>query len=147
MFEYLFYRIYWWNKVVVKEKDLLVFSSWLGISVFKILNLTTLIFVILIWKGIISDYQKWMQVTLMVSVLLYDYFFYIKNSNYKNIIRKFSNTNKIITKDALLIVYILLTFVLFFAVVITGAKLQNKEFSFYKNQEPLNYSVYDIKKG
>ena len=123
MFDYLFYRIYCWNQVVVKEKDLLIFSTLLGISVFKILNLSTLIFMVLIWRDAISHYQKWMQIVLMCSVLLCDYFLYINGSKYKNIIEKFSGKGKTVTKDVLLVGYIVLTFVLFFLAVLTGAKM------------------------
>lgn len=125
-FNHLFYRIYWWNKTIVKEKDFPVFSSLLGISVFHILNISTLIFIILVY--IFKDpmvYPKWVHLIIMFVVLVLDYFIYIHKKRYKEIIKSSENETKISLKrkDYFSLIYIIVSFGLFIWIIIKGREL------------------------
>lgn len=125
-FNHLFYRIYWWNKVIVKEKDFPVFSSLLGISIFHILNISTLIFIYLVY--VLKDpmaYPKWVHLILMFAVLVLDYFIYIHKGRYKEIIKVSEGETKksLKTKDFISISYILVSFGLLIWIIIKGREL------------------------
>lgn len=125
-FNHLFYRIYWWNKVIVKEKDFPVFSSLLGISIFHILNISTLIFIYLVY--VLKDpmaYPKWVHLILMFAVLVLDYFIYIHKGRYKEIIKVSEGETKksLKTKDFISISYILVSFGLLIWIIIKGRGL------------------------
>src|SRR5690625_3233146 len=125
-FNHLFYRIYWWNKTIVKEKDFPVFSSLLGISVFHILNISTLIFIILVY--IFKNpmvYPKWIHLIIMFAVLVLDYFIYIHKKRYKEIIKSSENETKISLKrkDYFSLIYIIVSFGLFIWIIIKGREL------------------------
>ncbi len=120
-FNHLFYRIYWWNMTIVKEKDFPVFSSLLGISIFQILNISTVIFVFLLY--VLKDpmaYPKWVHLILMFLILILDYFIYIHKGKYKEIIKESENETKeaLRKKDIYSIIYLLLTFGLFVWIII-----------------------------
>lgn len=126
MFDHLFYPIYWWNQNVVKERSLPVFSSLLGVSVFKVLNISTLIFsFLLLYTKDIKDYPKWLYVLMMLAVLITNYFIYIHKRRYKEIIEESKNQGKqkLRRKDIILVIYIIVTFLVFFYVVLEGRKL------------------------
>lgn len=126
MFDHLFYRFYWWNLNVVKERQLPIFSSFLGVSIFKVLNISTLIFTFLLLcvKGN-SVYPKWLHALMMLAMLIVDYFIYIHKGQYKEIIERSKNLEKekLRKKDIIIIVYMILTFVLLFWVIFEGRKL------------------------
>lgn len=126
MFDHLFYRFYWWNLNIVKETGLPVFSSFLGVSVFKTININTLVYVFLVFS--VKDvqlYPKWLHALVMLAVLVLDYFIYIHNGRYKEIIEESKNQakQKLRRKDIIIVIYMILTFVLFFWAIFEGRKL------------------------
>lgn len=125
-FNHLFYRIYWWNRNIVKEKHLPIFSTLLGFSILRILNLTILIFIFLVYyvKNPLV-YPKWLHIILMVVFLIIDYFNYIHNKYYIKIISQAENESKKEKKekDIIIFIYLILTFGLLIFLIAEGRKL------------------------
>lgn len=125
-FDHLFYRIYWWNKKIVKENEIPVFSTLLGLSVFHVLNFTTIIFFYLVY--IQKDpmaYPKSMHIGLMFIIFVIDYFIYINGGRYKRILEasKSENNSSWTGKDIYIIIYIIFTFSTLIWVIIKGRQL------------------------
>jgi len=112
-FNHLFYRIHWWNVKIVKDKDLPIFSTLMGFSVFIIINLSTIIFAfyIFIWKNPL-DYPKIVHFIIMVSVVVINYLIFIHNRKYIQILEMAKSVEKkrIHLNDKLTILYIIITF-------------------------------------
>lgn len=119
---HLFYRIYWWNVRIVKEKNFPLFSALLGISIFHILNFSSIIFALYIFViGDIQLYPKWLHILLMFLILTADYFLFVHNGHYKKLIsRNIVSDNKLHKFDYLLILYMLITFGSFIFIIIKG---------------------------
>ncbi len=120
-----FFRIYWWNVQIVKEKELPIFSTLLGIAVLHILNFTTIVFGFITF--VIEDvniYPKWIHIICMLLILIIDYFLFVHKDKYKEIISKnHIPENQIKKLDYLVIFYILLTFVSLAFIIIKGREL------------------------
>ena len=122
-FDYLFYRVYWWNCKIVKEKELPLFSTFMGVSVFHGINVSTVYFFLLYLIDDIQFNNKWIYSLLLCLILLFDYVFYFKSQRYKKIINVYfidiSKSNRLI-KDIILIIYIIISIFLFLWILYTG---------------------------
>jgi len=111
-FDFLFYRIYWWNKDILKEKNTVLFNTIIGLSAFFILNITTLLFGFFLYcLRDSSAYPKWLHIVMMILTVVITYTIYVPK--YKVIIAKFSNTKGFAKRDIYLLAYILVTIILF----------------------------------
>ncbi|AWI25515.1 hypothetical protein HYN49_06175 [Flavobacterium pallidum] len=110
---HFFYRMYWWNTQIVKEKNFPVFSALLGVSVFTMLNITTIIFAYLVFvlKNPLA-YPKWLHIIVSAFALVLNYFIYVHKKKYLSILKTMSEVakSKIRVRDALSTLYILLSF-------------------------------------
>ena len=122
---HLFYRIYWWNVRVVKEKDLPLFSALLGISIFHILNFSAVVFAYYIF--VLKDvqlYPKWLHILFMLLILTIDYFVFVHNGRYKKLISKNVVSDKKFQKlDFVIILYLIFTFAILGFTIIEGREL------------------------
>ena len=122
---HLFYRIYWWNVRIVKDKDFPLFSALLGISVFHIMNFSAVIFAFYIF--ILEDvqlYPDWLHILSMFLILTADYFLFIHNGHYKKLISKEYLVDKKVQKlDWMIILYIFSTFLAVGFVILKGREL------------------------
>ena len=113
---HLFYRIYWWNTKIVKDdKSLAPFSTLLGTSLLKVLNLVSLLYLInryLIQESLFIP--KWLQTIIFLLVIMFDYFNYLYNSKYKSIIKETKDLSKseLKKRDHIVVYYIAITFIL-----------------------------------
>ena len=126
IFDHLFYRVYWWNKSILKEKDFVILSTLLGFSVLHVLNISTIIFVYLVY--VLEDtlaYSKMFHVFLMFTISVIDYFIYIHSKRYISIIHlsQKKNIRKLRILDALVFTYVVFTFGLFIWIIIKGREL------------------------
>lgn len=110
---------------MLKEKEFAVFSSLLGVSVFKVLNVSTLIFLFLIVLNNVQSYPKWFHVVLMFMMLVGDYFLYVHKGKHETIIKESLRLDKKKSraKDFLVVFYMITTFAAFFIAVYEGRKL------------------------
>ena len=122
---HLFYRIYWWNVRIVKEKDLPIFSALLGISILHILNVSAVIFAF--YTFVLKDvqlYPKWLHILIMFLILAIDYFLFVHNGRYKTIISKIDVSDKRFQKlDFAIILYLIFTFAILGFTIIKGREL------------------------
>ena len=122
---HLFYRIYWWNVRIVKEKDFPVFSALLGIAVFHILNFSAIIFAF--YTFVLKDvqlYPKWLHILFMFLILTVDYFLFIHNGHYKKLTSKNDVSDKNFQKlDFAILMYLLSTFAILGFVINKGREL------------------------
>ncbi len=87
LLDHLFYRMYWWNTNIVKEKDLTLFSALLGVATFHVINFSTLIFCYFVFVAKdVTTYPKWAHILLMITILIVDYIYFIHNCRYKKIV-------------------------------------------------------------
>ncbi len=124
---HLFYRIYWWNVHIVKEKDLPLLSALLGTSIFHILNFSAVIFAF--YTFVLKDvqlYPKWLHILFMFLILTIDYFLFVHNGRYKKVISKNVVSDKKFQKlDFVIILYLIFTFAVLVFTMIKGKELQN----------------------
>ena len=123
LFNHLFYRVYWWNRNVLKEKDSLLYSTIIGISVFHALNYCTIIFAFFLY--VIKDplaYPKWAHIIMIVLIPLINYTIYWPKGYYKFVISEASNQPKdtLIKRDYILIAYIIITISSFIYMIVEG---------------------------
>jgi hypothetical protein len=120
-FEHLFYRIYWWNTRIVNNSGSPIFPTLLGISIFHIINISSLVILsFLLFGKDMSNYPKWLHVSGMVLVLLIDYFIYIHGGRFRMIVERVKNKPEAQIKrnDIMTIIYIALSFGLLIYVVL-----------------------------
>lgn len=122
LFDHLFFRIYWWNIKIVKDSDFPIFSALIGLAFFHSLNITTLIFVILIMNDWQMLYHKWVHLFLLFLILLIDFFIYVYKGKSNEIIEVegLKDKRSIIKKDIAILIYMIVSIILFFLVVIIG---------------------------
>jgi hypothetical protein len=118
---HLYYRLHWWNSKIVKDGNLAPFSALLGTSMFKLLNLLSVLYIIfnhILNKNIYLP--KWFQTVIMLSVLILDYFIYIYKSKYKLIKKETENleSKELRKRDIFIITYIFITFSLLIWMII-----------------------------
>ncbi len=114
IFDYYFYRMYWWNTKVVLDFSP-VFSAILGVSVIQDLNLFFIAELFSLWKksiteNIFSDYFS----IIWLIPLLFNLVYYLKKQRYIGIIAKYKNLpiKERKSKDYICIAYTALTFIL-----------------------------------
>lgn len=118
---HLYYRLYWWNSKIVKDGSLAPFSTLLSTSMLKILNLLSILYIVfycVIDKNIFLP--KWLQTIIMISVLVLDYFIYIFNSKYRDILieSKKLGLKELRRRDFIVIAYVIITFALLIWIII-----------------------------
>lgn len=119
--DYLFYKIYWWNTKIIKQKDSPFFYSIMGLSAFYIVNYTTIIFfALLLINGNILIYPKWIQIVVMSIIVCYCYYYYMHKRDRYRIIQYFEGLNAIKIKrlNLSLVIFIILTVVCHIGIVI-----------------------------
>jgi hypothetical protein len=120
IFYHLFYRVYWWNIKVIKEKDFPVLSAYLFVSGLMSINVISLLSILLVF--IIKDPQAapiWNPWIIILITFLPNYFFFIHKKKYKDIIDNSQNLDKVEKRkrDIAILIYILLTFIILILVV------------------------------
>ena len=126
-FDYLFYRIYWWNTKVIKQKESPFFYTIAGVSAFYIINNTTIIISIyLLFNKSISHYPKLIQIAIMIFILCYCYYYYMHKRDREEIITYFKSLDpkKIKRLNFWLIIYIILTIISHIGIIIIGRKME-----------------------
>jgi hypothetical protein len=111
-FDYLFCRLYWWNTQIIKEKDIPVGYSVVGLSVFQactVLPIYMLLYYFKVWTG---DYDI-LNIDpgfVFVTIIIIANYFYFKKERYTVLLKKFDKMQKSIKRkiDILCIVYILM---------------------------------------
>lgn len=116
-FNYLFYRIFWWNIKIVKNDTYPYFASVIGVSFFQVLNLQFIIDMI----GIIFFNKRWINETnskilgfIVVSLfLLINFSIYQKTRSFNIINKKFVHWSKDKKRlfNLLCLIYIVFTMV------------------------------------
>lgn len=113
-FNYLFYRMYWWNTKVVLDFSP-VFSAILGISVIQGLNLVFILELLSIGKwsfaeNVLNNYL----IVAGIIPLLFNLFYYLKNKRHLEIINKYKNipVKEKRKKDYICFAYTVLSFLL-----------------------------------
>lgn len=113
-FDYLFYRMHWWNTKVVLDFSP-VFSAILCVSVIQGLNLVFILelFSIGKWSFAENVLNNYLFVVGIIP-LLFNLFYYLKNKRHVEIINKYKNitVKERKRKDYICIVYIALSFIL-----------------------------------
>ena len=120
IFYHLFYRVYWWNIKVIKEKDFPVLSAYLFVSGLMSINVISLLSILLAF--IIKNPQEapiWNPWVIILITFLPNYFFFIHKKKYKDIIDNSQSLNKVEKRkrDIAILMYILLTFIILILVV------------------------------
>ena len=116
IFNHLFYRTYWWNIKIIKEKELPVLSAFLFTTGIIGINLMTIVFSVLTFAfknpRLFPDWGYW---ALMIMALVSNYFLFIKKKKYKIILSHSENLSKLEKRklDTFVIIYLFLTFFLF----------------------------------
>lgn len=112
LFYHIFYRVYYWNIYVIKEKDLPIFSSFLSVSALLGLNINSFIigFLVFVVKEI-ELYPNWGFWIIMLISMAPNYFIFIKNKRYETILRNSESMNRSEKKkwDKAIIIYIVVT--------------------------------------
>ena len=116
IFNHLFYRTYWWNIKIIREKDFPALSAFIFVSIMMQINLLTIIFGILFFVfNNTKLFPSWGHWCLMVIILTYNYFVFIRDKKYKTILEKSEKIIKPIKKkeDVIIILYLILSFLSF----------------------------------
>lgn len=112
IFYQIFYRVYYWNINIIKEKDLPVLSSFLSVSALMGINIYSImgIFSIFIIKDV-KLYPDWIYLIVMFFSMTPNYFIFIRDRKYKNIIHDSESMNRSEKKkrDINMIIYIVIT--------------------------------------
>lgn len=120
IFYHLFYRTYWWNIKVIREKDLPVLSAFLFTSGIMGINLMSLVFAVLtfLFKNP-RLFPSWGHIALMIIVLITNYFLFVRRKKYVNILSDSQLLTRIEKRkrDIIIIIYLIFTFVLFIFII------------------------------
>lgn len=127
IFYQIFYRVYCWNIYVIKEKDFPVFSSFLSVSFLMGLNINSIIIGFLVF--VFSDiyiYPDWGYWIVMLLSMTPNYFIFIRDRKYKNIIHDSEAMNKHQKRkrDIAMIIYIIITILVAVFVSISSRNLK-----------------------
>ncbi len=127
IFYQIFYRVYCWNIYVIKEKDLPVLSSFLSVSALMGINIYSIMggFSVFIIKDI-KLYPDWIFWIVMVLSMMPNYFIFIRDRKYKNIIQDSEAMNKSEKKkrDVAMIIYTIITILIAAFVSISSRNLK-----------------------
>lgn len=123
LFDYLFFRVFWWNESIVKEKGMPILSTIIGVALFPYLNLLTLLYTIILlrYDGL-PILPKWSIVLIGIFVVVSVYYGLVFKRDYKEIIKEnkaYSKKEKT-KKDIVIISYIILTFASLVWIIIKG---------------------------
>jgi hypothetical protein len=113
-FDHLTFRIYWWNTRIVKETDVPIFATILGVSVLQSLNISSLFFAIdaYLLNGSVK-LSPWTGTVILIALCYLNQKRYVKTGYLLEIVL----TKKAVRKRQLdmgVIIYIILTFVFLF---------------------------------
>jgi hypothetical protein len=97
-FDYLFCRLYWWNTQIIKEKDIPVGYSVIGLSVFQTYSIAPiyeLLYVLKICTGDLSilNMNPFLLINAIILIVNYFYLKYEKD-RYKVLLKKISKMTK-----------------------------------------------------
>ena len=97
-FEYLFCRLYWWFTVVIKEKDIPVGSSVIGLSGFLLFSLVPFINVLYVllydsYKVNDNPLGNNLYFAIILVIILINYFYFNKQ-RYKKLLLAFDKISK-----------------------------------------------------
>lgn len=127
IFYQIFYRVYCWNIYIIKEKDLPILSSFLSVSALMGINIYSImgVFSIFIVKDV-KLYPDWIYLFVMFLSMTPNYFIFILDRKYKNILIDSEAMNKPEKKkrDVAMIIYIIITILFAAFVSISANKLK-----------------------
>ena len=114
-FEYIFYRLNWWNRKIVKGN---LVHDILGISFFHVLNIYSIADLIYILLFTNSDFEPFFKYTRIICLVpfLFNSYYFLNNKYYESIIEKFDKISNEERKrnDLYLIIYMILSVVFIF---------------------------------
>ncbi len=116
-FDYFFYRNYWWDIKIIKNKDYPIFASIVGVSFFQVMNVffikSFIQFQLLDRKDVLDNEQNLLGIIIVAIILVANYIYFNKSKRYKNIINKYRlwNSNRKYIYDILSVFYIIVTFI------------------------------------
>ncbi len=121
LYEYLYYRLYTWNKKLHGEKDGPEFNASLGIAMFMGLHFVIFIaildVVILYYDtsyNFIPKIPKYILIGVMVVFIAITYFWFVHKKKYLKIIKKYEKENKQMRQKKLIILWLFFLGSLFF---------------------------------
>ncbi len=115
LFKYLYYRVHWWDSVVIKNNSFPVFSNVLGVSFFQVLNIKFIsdfiFYVMMNRKDLIVHQDRIVGILIITSIVVVNWLYFSKKSS--EVIKVCSELlkSKKVTWDIVLIFYILATLV------------------------------------
>jgi hypothetical protein len=120
LFYHLFYRVYWWNIKVIKEKDIPVLFAYALVSGLMGINLMSITACYLVF--IIENpraFPSWQHWIFIAIVCIPNYFIFIYKRKYKNIISDSESLSKEEKRkrDVAILFYIVTTLVFFIFIV------------------------------
>jgi len=114
-FNYLFYRLYWLQTSILKEKDVPLFFAVLELSVLQGLNIIFIIeFFLFYILGLSFQLNKEIYIIIGLITFIIDFIYYKRKNRYRKIFKYFDQIekkNKFI-KDIFILIYVILTFIL-----------------------------------
>jgi hypothetical protein len=114
--DYLYFRVHWWNTNVVKDTSFLLLTNVFGVSVFAVLNLTSILILLLVyvWNDGFYLYTKNAQIALITLIAIINYFIFAHKTRYADVVKRFSAYDRQTIKryDHWLLMYIFLTVML-----------------------------------
>ena len=121
-FNYLFYRLYWWNTKIIKETTVPVFYASIGLATFQGLNFISFYFLFSVY--IFNNYNTSKEMTMLLGgiICLFNLLYYGINKRYLKIIKtnEFKSVKEKRKKDFFCILYILFTILLSIFTVVIG---------------------------
>ena len=115
--------MYWWNTKIVKEKQLPIYSTLLGVATFHVINFSTVIFCFFLF--VVKDvkaYPKWLHILCMVLIVCIDYLYFIHGNRYKKIIANDQSLQNLRRNDFYIILYMILSIVAVILIIIEARK-------------------------
>lgn len=122
-FDYLYYRISWWNTHVIKDNSFLPMTNVFGVSALQCLNFVTIkgIIIVAFLPDIQDPSRNYTLISISIVIAL-NYFYYVHNRRYESIIRHYSSLSKekLRRHDFILITYIACTFISLIVAIVIG---------------------------
>ncbi len=118
LFNHLFYRVYWWNIKIIKERDVPVLSAFVLTAGMMGINLLS-IFGLLVIGFNVQLFPDGGYIPLLILVSINNYFWFIHGKKYSVIINKSEKLNNVVKRklDIIVISYLILSLSLFFLIV------------------------------
>jgi hypothetical protein len=115
-FEYLFCRLYWWNTQIIKEKEIPIFYSTTGLSVFQGFTIIPLYSVMKVWitESFLIGEIFGLSPFLIIGIIIFTIdFFYFSKKRHAKLYHQFNKMKKQEKKkkDILCISYIIVIIV------------------------------------